>query len=98
MSCLFRSASAYDPRMHEGLRCPACERIHWVRDGTTVMEVEDGRILVEVIDTGQGQAGPWRCAPCGFAAAESSRSGRLLARALIASRFAALGLAPVDRV
>ncbi len=91
MSCKFRSLTAYDPRIRVGMRCPVCWRIGWVQDGVSVVERADEGILVEGLDAARPQRAEWHCMACGYAADESSRMSRLLARALIGSRFADLG-------
>ncbi len=90
MSCMFRSLTAYDPHLRDGLRCPGCGRIDWVRDGLTIVEVDEG-VLVEGIGAPRRTGVDWRCRTCGNAAVESSRASRLLARVVIGSRYADLG-------
>ena len=91
MSCKSRSLAAYDPRMQEGLRCPWCQGIDWVRDGVSVAETADSSLLVEGVIVLAQRPGDWRCLRCGYAADEASRMSRILVRAVIASRFADLG-------
>ncbi len=91
MSCKFRAATAYDPRLLEGMRCPVCARIALSGEGITVVEEGDGGISLEGLDLGRRRTGEWTCVRCGYRADEASRPSRLLARAVLGSRFADLG-------
>ena len=87
---MFHSLAAYDPHPRDGLRCPACGRIDWARDDLTIVEV-DGGVLVEGSDASARSGADWLCRTCGNTAVESSRASRLLARAVVGSRYAELG-------
>ena len=91
MSCLFRGASLSGPGLRDGLRCPACGRIDWRRDGITVGDAGPGGVTISGPDVPRGRSGDWQCSACGHIATESSRPSRLLARAVIAVRYRELG-------
>ena len=83
-----RSVSMYDPRIRDGMRCPRCGRIDWHSDGIAVVEHSASDLRVEGLDvcTWQ-QVATWTCGTCGQVADEGERASRLLARAIVASRY-----------
>lgn len=86
-----RSVSVYDPRMRDGMRCPRCGGIDWRGDGVTVVERPGGDLRVEGLDVGAWRRiAVWTCGMCGQVADEDGRSSRLLARAIVANRYADL--------
>ena len=91
VSCRMRSVSVYDPRIRDRLRCPACGRIDWHGDGIAVVESAEGVVHVEGVDVGRRpQVAAWTCRTCGHIPELADSRSRLLARAVIASRYSEL--------
>ena len=88
--CSVRTLSAYDARMRDGIRCPACGLIDWSRGEQTVIERETGSLCVEGTAPNRRAPASWRCTACGYVADEASAASRMLARAVFGRRFAEL--------
>jgi DNA-directed RNA polymerase subunit RPC12/RpoP len=48
------------------LRCPTCRSLDWYRDGFTMYERDDGRLVRVRLTASADLATPWSCATCGF--------------------------------
>ena len=60
------------------IRCPACRRFDWYRDGYAMYELADGAINSQRLTPSADLSAPWSCAACGYEVKERTNLSRAL--------------------